>query len=39
MMRAFYFWDKRGADGIIGGCDVYKQGLMGVQLVEDRWGG
>jgi len=39
MLCAFYFLDKRGADGIIDGCDVYKKGLMGVQLVEDRWGG
>jgi len=24
MLCVFYFLDKRGADGIIGGCDVYK---------------
>jgi len=39
MLRAFYFLDKHDVDGIIGGYDVYKQGLMGVRLVEDRWGG
>ena len=31
------FLDKRGADGVVGGCDVYEEGLAGVRLVEDRW--
>jgi len=24
VLRAFYFLDKRGADGVVGGCDVYE---------------
>jgi len=39
MLCAFYFLNKRGAYGIVGGRDVYQQGLTGVWLVEDRWGG
>jgi len=37
MLRAFYLLNERGADGVIGGCDVYDEGLAGVRLVEDRW--
>jgi len=24
MLRAFYLLDERGADGVVGGCDVYE---------------
>jgi len=37
MLRAFYFLDERGADGVVGGCDVYEEGLASARLVEDRW--
>jgi len=37
MLCAFYFLDKRGTDGVVGGCDVYEEGLVSVRLVEDRW--
>jgi len=37
MLRAAYILDKRGADGVLGGCDVNQQGLMSIRLVEDRW--
>ena len=37
MLRAFHFLDEHDADGVVGGCDVYEEGLASVQLVEDRW--
>jgi len=39
MLRAFYFLDERGANGVVNGCNVYEEGLTGVRLVEDRWRG
>jgi len=39
MMRAFYFLDERDVDGVVGGHDVYKEGLVSVRLVEDKWRG
>jgi len=39
MLCAFYFLDERGVDGVVGGRDVYKEGLASVRLVEDRWRG
>jgi len=37
MLRALYFLDERGTDGVVDGCDVYEEGLASVRLVEDRW--
>jgi len=37
MLRAFYFLDEHGVDGVVGGCDVHEEGLASVRLVEDRW--
>jgi len=37
MLHAFYFLDERSADGVVGGSDVYEEGLASVRLVEDRW--
>ena len=36
MLCAFYFLNKRCADGIVGGRDIYQQGLAGVWFVKDR---
>jgi len=35
MLRAFYFLDKGYADGMVGGRDIYQQGLADVWFVED----
>jgi len=36
MLCAFYFLNERCVDGIVGGRDIYQQGLAGVWFVEDR---
>ena len=37
ILHALYFLDKRGADGMVGGGDVYYEGLASIRFMEDRW--